>query len=159
MSWGLRTAAAIAALIAAAGTSSACQLGCTDDGCNDEAVVNVQLTTASFVPGHYSLTVTTDATTTTTNFDIDVAGDTVGVPFLSAGCGAPPGACLGIAGASTFSITLQGTPAFVEVEETRDGVRQFYVSAPLQYGENQPNLGCGPICAFASADFDLTRQP
>jgi len=160
------------ALITHEGCSSrACTLVSCDDGAN----VTIKTRDGTWLPGKYTLTLSTDRTIVTceASFPEGLVGPngTLGslacddaavvvTVFPETICQTIPNgtSCTPVPDHFEIRTRLAGTPPSIDVAVERDDRELMHANQRLHYEEAAPNgRECGPICRGASAAFTLTE--
>ncbi|HSS39337.1 MAG TPA: hypothetical protein VLT58_11255 [Polyangia bacterium] len=140
-------------------------------GCSDQFAATVTVDATAFASGKYRVGVTANGSTTFCSFSFPPdpalqnepcsAGFTLTVaPSQSCASTETDGArtlqCQPIAGKFTETITVEGTPQSVEVQEWVDGTSVFDKTISPTYGLTQPNgPACGPSCKQAAVAWTI----
>jgi hypothetical protein len=166
----------VAAAVGCARSPTSASKACTEIGCVDGFSATVTFGPGAFPMGAHQLDVTADGATLSCAFMVPVpklpgGGDAgpqcapgvtlvVGPAARCATVQLPGGAvgeqCTPIAGASSESITVAGTPAQVTLRQTVAGAVILDRSVAPSYQVSQPNgPGCDPLCQQAAAQWVL----
>jgi hypothetical protein len=148
------------------------KMTCTEIGCHDQFTATVTVDATMVPAGMHSITVTVDGAATSCPFAFPP--DTgLGEP-CSAGFGlavlpaqsctttqtetVTSQQCQPIEGKFVETITVDGTPSSIQVQQTVGGTVIFDQTASPAYQTNEPNgPGCGPICHQAGAEWTIPQ--